>query len=265
MRAGFFQYDVGRVWEENKRKIEQALKEQNLELIVLPELCSCGYLFESKEELISVAERIPQGKTTEDLCRLSREYHCAIVAGLPEWEKGKIYNSAVVVSEGEFIGKYRKIHLSDFEKNFFEKGNQCSVFCVKGVKIGVQICFDLWFPEIAREQIRNGADLFCVPANFGGESSHLITRVRAMENLTPMILCNRVGVEKNTKMDASFLGRSSIIGADGSWLVEGEDNVQRSMGCEISFAEKKNVICSDFLAEMSCHYPDKNKDGQGCI
>lgn len=50
MRAGFFQYDVGRVWEENKRKIEQALKEQNLELIVLPELCSCGYLFESKEE-----------------------------------------------------------------------------------------------------------------------------------------------------------------------------------------------------------------------
>lgn len=119
MRAGFFQYDVGRVWEENKRKIEQALKEQNLELIVLPELCSCGYLFESKEELISVAERIPQGKTTEDLCRLSREYHCAIVAGLPEWEKGKIYNSAVVVSEGEFIGKYRKIHLSDFEKNFF--------------------------------------------------------------------------------------------------------------------------------------------------
>ena len=71
--------------------------------------------------------------------------------------------------------------------------------------------------------------------------------------------------KKNTKMDASFLGRSSIIGADGSWLVEGEDNVQRSMGCEISFAEKKNVICSDFLAEMSCHYPDKNKDGQGCI
>ena len=93
----------------------------------------------------------------------------------------------------------------------------------------------------------------------------MIARVRAMENLTPMILCNRVGVEKNTKMDASFLGRSSIIGADGSWLVEGEDNVQRSTGSEISFAEKKNVICSDFLAEMSCHYPDKNKDGQGCI
>lgn len=129
---------------------------------------------------------------------LSKEYSCTIVFGLAEKENGKIYNTAVIVSKGKYIGKYRKIHLTDFEKKLFDRGTENLVFEVAGIKIGVQICFDLWFPEVSREQLRMGADILCVLANFGGETTYHISKIRALENLTPLILCNcAIELEKN--------------------------------------------------------------------
>ncbi|WP_297278577.1 carbon-nitrogen hydrolase family protein [uncultured Brachyspira sp.] len=118
-------------------------------------------------------------------------------------------------------GVYRKIHLSDFEKNFFNSGdinNSNLVFNLNNTCISVQICFDLWFNEISRAQILNGSNIICVLANFGSNTTFEIARIRAIENLTPLVLCNRIGIEKNSIMEASFIGKSFICDEKGNYL-----------------------------------------------
>lgn len=105
------------------------------------------------------------------------------------------------------------------EKRLFDEGDENCIFDVDGIRIGVQICFDLWFPEISREQLLMGADLFCVLANFGGENAFHIAKTRAVENLTSLVLCNRVGCESMPDMDARFLEKSTILMPQGKETV----------------------------------------------
>ena len=257
MRVGFIQFDVKHNKEENFKTIEQSLSQMDCELVVLPELSLCGYLFEDKEELKKSAESISVSTSVEAMKSLSKKYSCAIIFGLAEFEEmgDKIYNTAVVVDDGKYIGKYRKIHLSDFEKKLFSSGDSNEVFKVRGIKIGVQICFDLWFPEISREQIRKGADLLCAIGNFGADTTYNISHTRAIENLTPLILCNRVGAESINGIDADFLGKSSVLDQRGTELIKGEAEVEIAKTCVVSLGkEKSNVICKDFDSEIAFHY-----------
>ena len=257
MKIAFLQYDVHHDKERNFQLIQQHLDMLTCDLLVLPELSLCGYLFKNQDELAAAAESIPAGPSVARMAELSRLYDCAILFGMAEKEKDHLYNTAVLVSQGEYCGRYRKMHLSDFEKTLFEPGTENPVFEVMGIRIGVQICFDLWFPEVSREQILQGAQLLCVLANFGGETTSRIAPVRAIENLTPLVLCNRIGHEFLPELDASFLGKSAVYGADGQCLT-GEVPQQELLGVrEISLPFKRsNVICRDFLAEMSVHYQD---------
>ncbi len=253
MKVAFLQFDVSKVVKENIDKTESMLKNIAASIVVLPELAFCGYLFDDKEELFKVAETVPHGHICSEMIRLSKEYDCALVFGMAEKEEGLIFNTAVVVNQGEYIGKYRKIHLTNYEKEMFCSGNSNNVFEVQGIKIGVQICFDLWFPEMSREQMLNGAQLLCVLANFGGETTYDISRIRAIENLTPLVLSNRVGFEKSERMDARFLGKSTIIRHDGKRLAPGEANDETYAVEEIEPNEKSNIMCKDFIKEISFH------------
>lgn len=254
MKAGVIQYDVSRSLDENIRMVENQLSGFEDGLAVLPELCGTGYLFPNREALAEVAEPVPGGRTVEAMRQLSERYRCSMVFGVAEIENGLIYNTAAVVSRGRYIGKYRKIHLSDFEKKLFASGTKNTVFKLDGLTIGVQICFDLWFPEIAREQLQAGAELFCVPANFGGETSQMIARVRAIENLTPLIVANRVGNESMPGMDASFLGRSTVFAADGTPAATAPDGIPAAVCCEVQPQQMAgNVICRDFKSEIARH------------
>ena len=186
---------------------------------------------------------------------LSKEYSCTIIFGLAEREKEKVFNTAVVVRKGRYIGKYRKIHLSDFEKKLFDRGNENVIFEVDGIKIGVQICFDLWFPEISREQLRMGADILCVLANFGGETTYHISKIRAIENLTPLVLCNRIGSESIPGMDAEFLGKSTVVDASGQRVYIAQEKEEDFGLCDIDLGKmRSNVICSNFDSEIAFHY-----------
>ncbi len=258
MKTGYIQFDVKHSKDENLRLIEKQLCESHCDLAVLPELCTCGYLFENREALEIVTEEVPQGKTVAAITQMSKKYDCTIVFGIAEKDNGKIYNTAVIVSKGKYIGKYRKIHLSDFEKTLFDSGNSNCIFEADGIKIGIQICFDLWFPEISREQIRQGADILCVLANFGGETTYSIAKTRATENLTPLILCNRIGEENLPDINAFFLGKSSIIDASGERLSVGKSGNETSDFCDIEIGkEKSNVICRNFNEEIEFHYKSK--------
>lgn len=255
MRVGFLQYDVVHDREENIGRVRDCLSKQNCDLLVLPELSVCGYLFPDREALYECAEEIPAGAATCQMIAISKEYDCTIIFGIAEKENEKIYNTAVIVSKGKYIGKYRKIHLSDFEKKLFERGNENQIFELDGLKIGVQICFDLWFPEISREQIRMGADMLCVLANFGAETTCRISAVRAIENLTPLVLCNRMGKESIPEMEADFLGKSTIVDASGSPLCIAPEKEEYDGICDVNIPqEKSNIICRNFDDEIAFHY-----------
>lgn len=256
MRVGYIQYDVRRNPEENYAYVRNALPKMDCDVVVLPELCVSGYLFGSKADLLRAAEPVPEGPTTRTMLALSARQHCTIVFGLAERMGDAIYNTAVVVKDGTYLGKYQKIHLSDLEKQLFTRGTGNRVFDLGSCKLGVQICFDLWFPEVSREQIRLGADLLCVPANFGGEETYIIAQTRAMENLTPLVLCNRVGTEATETIDAFFLGKSTILSPSGQRLQVEPASQEGFACCEIALGgTRSNVICSDFDAEIAFHRP----------
>lgn len=255
MKVGILQFDVSHQKEENFKVIISALKKKNAELLVLPELSLCGYLFETRDDLRNSSELVPVGPSTQRMIHLSKEFSCTIVFGLAELENDKIYNTAIVVSRGRYIGKYRKIHLSDFEKKYFDRGSENTVFDIDGIKIGVQICFDLWFPEISRKQILMGADILCALGNFGGDTTYHISQIRAIENLTPLVLCNRIGNETIPELNADFLGKSVIYDAHGERLFIDKKGKQYFKCCEVSLLQKhSNIICSNFDEEIKFHY-----------
>ncbi len=255
MRVGFLQYDIVHDVNQNLEHLQCYLQQQKCEVVILPELSMCGYLFESRRELFLSAEYVPSGMSTQAMLALSKQYSCTIIFGLAEREKEKVFNTAVVVSKGRYIGKYRKIHLSDFEKKLFDRGNENVIFEVDGIKIGVQICFDLWFPEISREQLRMGADILCVLANFGGETTYHISKIRAIENLTPLVLCNRIGSESIPGMDAEFLGKSTVVDASGQRVYIAPEKEEDFGLCDIDLGKmRSNVICSNFDSEIAFHY-----------
>ena len=214
----------------------------------------CGYLFPNRDFLSAIAEDVPLGPATQAMSKLSEECNCVIVFGLAEKEGDSVYNTAVVVGNGKYLGKYRKVHLSDLEKKLFERGEHNTVIDTGKYKIGVQICFDLWFPEISREQIKQGAQILCALANFGGETTGKIAQIRAIENLTPLVLCNRVGTEQLPGIDAYFLGKSQILNGIGECIDFSEKDVEITEVREIEVKKSRsNIICSDFDAEINIH------------
>lgn len=264
MKVSFIQFDVKKDKKENLKRIEEYIKNNDASLIVLPELSSSGYLFENREELLSVSETINEDEINKksifinSIIEISKKYSKTIIAGFAENFKDKIYNSALIAENGYLKGVYRKVHLSDFEKKFFDAGDikeSYNVFEVCKEKVSIQICFDVWFSEISRNQILNGTNLICILANFGGENTLDIARVRAIENLTTIILCNRVGREKTKDIDAYFIGKSFIVDKDGSFLANAKKDEIISLNANIEINNSKsNIICSNFYDEIKKHY-----------
>src|SRR5574341_389273 len=161
MKVGFVQtFPIFGKKQENINNTIVKIKQLNADIVVLPELFNTGYQFTSKEETFILAEKIPEGQITQALISLSREKHVYIVAGLAERENGRCYNSAVLVGPAGFIGHYRKLHLFYDEKKWFEPGNTgLNVYDVGEAKVGIMICFDWFFPEVARSLALKGSDI----------------------------------------------------------------------------------------------------------
>ena len=136
MKAGFFQFNptFGKK-SENIDKVRHALSSASADLLVLPEFFATGYQFASKEEVTGLAEPVPAGETTEFLIALSQEKGMYIVAGLPERDGDKFYNSAVLTGPEGFIGRYRKTHLFFEENLFFAPGDFFIPLAMVGLSI----------------------------------------------------------------------------------------------------------------------------------
>ena len=127
-----------------------------------------------------VAEPIP-GPTTEFYGSVAKENDCYIVVGLPERDGHEVYNVSVMMGpDGEIAGKYRKVTLPREEiQQGISPGYEYPVFDTRFGKIGMMICYDVFFPEVARELAMNGAEIIAMPI-WGGNP--LLAAARCAEN-----------------------------------------------------------------------------------
>ncbi len=195
-------------------------------LVVLPELCNTGYVFETREEAMALAEPIPDGPSCRRWREAAAKHRMVIVAGITERDGDVLYNSAVVVGPQGVLGTYRKNHLWGAENLFFERGNLgMPVFRIGAGRIACAICYDIWFPETFRLAALQGADLLCVPTNWVPMPSQpkdmlVMANVLAMggahSNSMFVACADRVGVERGQP----FLGNSLLVSHSG-WPLAG--------------------------------------------
>jgi predicted amidohydrolase len=142
-----------------------------------------------------------------------------MVFGLAERAGERIFNSAVMVTPQGDCHVYRKAHLFWDEKDVFDPGDlPFPVFEVAGVKLGMLVCFDHFFPEAARSLALKGAQIVCHPANLVLHIAQTTTIARAAENRIYWILANRTGSETMGGRTLSFTGESQIVAPDGRLL-----------------------------------------------
>ena len=221
MRVGYCQTEpvFGEV-KQNLDAVSASLLKVGCDLMVLPELFATGYQFVSKEEVESLAEPVPQGPTTQRLLEIARDRRMTLVAGLPERDGGRCYNSAVVVGPNGLIGCYRKVHLFFEETLFFTPGDGgFQVWDIGPGRIGVMVCFDWFYPEAARTLALKGADIICHPSNLVMPYCPDAMVTRCLENRLFSITANRIGAEtRGGKKTLTFIGTSEVVTPRGEIL-----------------------------------------------
>jgi len=198
------------------RQSLQALAAEGVQLAVLPEMWGTGFAY---KELNRLAEST--AGLVEELAALSAEYGMVIVGSLPEPHEDKVYNTAYVLDNGKLRGKYRKIHLFSLmqEDRSFDSGSSWLLTDTTVGRIGVFICYDLRFPELARRLAVEGAEILVVPGEWPKprqEHWRTLLRARAIENQLFVVAANCCGVVG--KLD--FFGMSMIIDPKGELLAE---------------------------------------------
>jgi predicted amidohydrolase len=166
--------------ESNRQKLVTLIEEaasQGADLIVLGEMASCKGV---TGNFIEAAETIP-GPTTDFYATIAKHNDCYIVVGLPERDGHEVFNVSVMLGpEGEIVGKYRKVTLPREEiQQGISPGYEYPVFNTRFGKVGMMICYDVFFPEVARELATNGAEVIALPI-WGGNP--LLAAARCAEN-----------------------------------------------------------------------------------
>jgi len=228
--------------ERNLRQIsEQASKarKRNVDLLIFPELHLTGYTM--RDEVTHLAEPIP-GPSTRKVETLAREHGVHVVFGMPEESevKGVIHNTAVFVGPKGLVGRYRKIHLPTHsvfeERRYYRPGQEASVFKTDIGTIGLNICYDLYFPELTRLQALQGAELVvCISASPGLRRRFFegFCLSRAMENAVYLAYVNRVGIEEGLQ----FWGGSRVIAPNGSVLAQCKYDLEEFQICKVDLSE----------------------------
>ncbi len=254
-KIGFLQTNplFGKV-ESNLNKIEQYFQNVNANLMVLPELFNTGYQFKSIEEAKAISEEIPAGKTTQFLINLAQKTQSAIIAGIAEIDNGALFNSAVIIGTQGFMGKYRKAHIFDTEKKFFNPGNlPLKTFQLGSANVGVMICFDWRFPEVSRTLALKGADIIAHPSNLVLPHCPQSMITRCLENRIYAVTSDRIGTENRiTDESLKFIGQSQIVDPNGEVLYRASQDQEEIKVIEIDLdlaREKKINPHNDLLKD----------------
>ena len=233
--------------KENLKKIEnfvEKAKNQSADLVVFPELSLTGYVV--RDQIYELAETIP-GPSTQVIEKIAEKTKTYIVFGMPELSEktqATIYNTAVLVGPKGYIGKYRKMYLPTHsvfeEKRYFRPGYQAAAFDTEIGKIGLIICYDIFFPEVSRLTRLKGAQLIvCISASPAVRKTffEILTAARAIENTVFLAYVNLVGIENGLQ----FWGGSRLIAPNGKVLAKAKYDEEDLVMCDVNYSDIKPI------------------------
>ena len=246
LKVGLIQQACSANGYDNRQRLAEhiaAAAKEGAQLVVLQELHNTPYFCQVENvDNFDLAEPIP-GPSTEFFGELARQHGIVLVISLFERRAPGLYHNTAVVLEkdGTIAGKYRKMHIPDdpayYEKFYFTPGDMGFRPITTSVgKLGVQVCWDQWYPEGARLMALQGADLLIYPTAIGYESSDTpgeqtrqreawttVQRGHAVANGLPVITVNRVGHEADPSGQTkgiTFWGSSFVAGPQGELLAQ---------------------------------------------
>src|SRR5881296_4013922 len=207
------------------------------------EMFLTGYM--ARDAFPRLAEPVP-GPATERLARIATEYGTHILVGMPERDtKGRhLFNASVLVAPDGKLWKYRKIHPANFgpfeEGLYFGRGSELVLAETKLGKLGLMICYDAFFPELAKAYALQGADALAIISAGPATSKPFFDRIlpaRAIENALPVLYANLVGTELNIV----FQGGTQAIGPRGEDLGKAADFVESTVLSEVDLRDVKTA------------------------
>jgi len=232
-------------WNFRKMQDKAAeAKQQGADLIVFPELSLTGYTL--RDHVYELAETIP-GPSTRTLQKIARQEDIHIIFGMAELSEktlATIYNTAVLAGPEGLIGKYRKMYLPTHsvfeEKRYFRPGCQVAAFETELGKIGLAICYDIFFPEVIRLTRLKGVQMVvCISASPAARRAFFetLTAARAIENNVFLVYVNLVGIEDGLQ----FWGGSRLIGPNGKVLVKAKYDKEDLVVGDVNYPEIRPV------------------------
>lgn len=245
------------------QNIEDVCK-RGAQLVVLQELHNSLYFCQTEDtQNFDLAEPIP-GPSTGFFGELARQFGIVLVTSLFERRTAGLYHNTAVVfdTDGSVAGTYRKMHIPDdpayYEKFYFTPGDLgFHPISTSLCKLGVQVCWDQWYPEGARLMALQGAELLIYPTAIGYESSDIleeqerqreawttVQRGHAVANGLPVIAVNRVGHEPDPSGQTRgirFWGSSFVAGPQGEMLARASRDAEENMVVEIDLERSENV------------------------
>jgi predicted amidohydrolase len=224
----------------NLEIIERAIKSTDAEVLAFPEIFLTGYTL--RDRYAELAEDL-DGPSVRKIMDLARDHERWLIVGMPEKDPdrtGVLYNSALVASPDAEPETYRKMILANFgpfeEDLYFARGDRMPIFDTPVGRMGIEICFDIFFPEITKLYALEGADIVtCISASPSTtrEFFEKIMPARAIENTIFIAYANLVGTEQNM----TFWGGDQLIGPRGNLKAGGKPFVEGLVNAEVDLSE----------------------------
>ena len=267
IKVGLIQQSCTGNTAENMDKLKHSIEDvasKGAELVVLQELHNTLYFCQTENtSLFDLAETIP-GPSTEFYSGIASANGIVLVTSLFEKRAPGLYHNTAVVfdKDGSIAGKYRKMHIPDdpayYEKFYFTPGDlgfepiQTSIG-----KLGVQVCWDQWYPEGARLMTLKGAEILIYPTAIGWESTDtpeekarqleawvISQRGHAVANGLPVIAVNRVGHEPDPSKQTNgirFWGNSFVAGPQGEMQAQADNMKEENIVTEVDITRSEEV------------------------
>lgn len=218
----------------------RAAAERDAQLVIFPECALTGYAYNSLEEAIPFAEQIG-GPSSEAIAAVCQETRAYAVVGFIEAAGDNFYNAAMLVGPDGVVGGYRKVHLPFIGiDRFLTPGDRpFQVFELPFGKVGINICYDISFPEPARVLKLIGAELIALITNWptaAWRSPQFVANTRALENHVFYAAVDRAGRERGW----DFIGRSKVIDCNGDTLAEAGADAEELLVVPVPLAEANN-------------------------
>ncbi len=222
---------------------------KNVDFIILPEMFNCPY---SNDKFIEYGEEEQNSYTLNKISKLSKEYNVHILAGsIPERKDDKLYNTSYLFDrQGKILAKHRKMHLFDIdvkdkitfkESDVLTAGDEFTLAETEFGKIGIGICYDVRFVELARIMVENGALILIYPGAFnmttGPAHWELLFRSRALDN---QVFCIGVAPALNESASYHSYGHSIVTNPWGEVILQSSEKEELII-CEIDLDEIKKV------------------------